>query len=470
MKKRLTAIGVTVLLWGAVFCGMRGSFQRYPLKVSFAYFCENPLYNKLGVNPIFNIIKSAEYGQVTIPKELTAIPVEEAIAYVQQELHFTSTDSLRPLNRKGSVVPRMATRPNVVVVFMESMSAENLEKEGHGEWLTPYLRSLREKSIYWSHCYSTGIHTNNGIVGVHYGYIPNFAKTIMDVNADKYTGLPYYLGRAGYETMCFVTGNPQYDNMNSFWRDNGITHLYSQYDYPVSARVNNFGVSDGYMFEYGLNKLNEYSQSGRPFFASFLTVSNHAPFVVPEAYQDRGTDASEQIIAYADDAIRQFVDRAMETDWGKNTVFVLVADHGAPFTSPYEMVLSYNQIPVFVYAQDLPPQRVDQVTSQIDIWETVLSLIGVEYENNCLGIDALNESRRYAVFVSNEHLGVADEEYFYCYSINTQRECLYRIGDGTNIIDEMPDKAQDMREYGMKMEYVNLLSIQNGWTAPKDNE
>ena len=49
----------------------------------------------------------------------------------------------------------------------------------------------------------------------------------MDVNADIYTGLPYYLHQNGYANLCFITGNPQYDNMNSFWRDNHIDRIYS---------------------------------------------------------------------------------------------------------------------------------------------------------------------------------------------------------------------------------------------------
>ena len=460
------AFGLCVLLWGAVFCGMRGSFQRYPLRVSFAYFSSNPFYNKLGVNSLFNIIKSAAYGKVGIPKELEAIDEHEALAYVQQALHIIPTDTLHPLNRAVSATPLVEGSPNVVLIFMESMTSANLERKGNGQWLTPYLRALRDSSIYFSHCYSAGIHTNNGIVGVHYGFVPNFAKTIMDVNADKYTGLPYYLQKRGYRTMCFVTGNPQYDNMNSFWRDNSIEDIYSLYDYPSEQVVNNFGVSDAYMFQFGLQKLEELSADSVPFFASFLTVSNHGPFVVPQLYLDRGEDDSERIIAFADDALRQFVSAAQQTQWGKNTLFVLVADHGTSLQSPYDMVLTYNTIPVFIFGAGLQSQRIDKTTSQIDVWPTILSLLGVEYENNCTGIDVLNEHRRYAYFVDNEHLGVADTSYFYCYSINSKQEHLYHIGNGTDILNQEPERAIEMRTYGMNMLRVNLLAIDKHWTEP----
>lgn len=457
---------LTVLLWGIVFCGIRGSFQRYPLKVSFAYFSNKPFYNKLGVNPVFNIIKSAEYGTIPVPKEIAAIDEQDAIRYVQQELGFVPADTLRPVVREGSVHRLVEGQPNVVLIFMESMAQENLDRQENGQYLTPYLRSLREKSLYWANCYSAGIHTNNGIVGVHYGFVPNFAKPSMDVNADIYTGLPYYLRRNGYENLCFITGNPQYDNMNSFWRDNHIDRIYSLYDYEPDSAVNNFGVSDGYMFRYGLRRLETYAASGKPFFASFLTVSNHGPFIVPEAYQDRAAKPQDQIIAYADDAIRQFMEAAEQTEWGKNTLFVLVADHGANLASPYEMVYPYNRIPVFITGAGIKPRTLTTPASQIDIWPTVLSLLGIDYLNNCLGVDVLNEDRRYAFFVSDDHLGVSDGEYFWCYGIQTRRECLYRVGSGENLLSRELEKAAEMRAFGMNMQRVNLLAIDKQWTRP----
>ncbi|MBQ0154220.1 MAG: LTA synthase family protein [Bacteroidales bacterium] len=456
------AIGICIVVWGAVFCGMRGSFQRYPLSVSFAYFCNNPFYNKLGVNPTFNIIKTA--GLSSVPEAIATIDEQEALTFVQQTLDMAITDSLYPIHRVGAPAPRIEGHPNVVLVFMESMTSANLERQGNGQWLTPYLRALRDSSLYFSHCYSAGVHTNNGMAASFYGFVPNFAKTMMDVNAHHYTGLPHYLQQAGYRTMCFMTGNPQYDNMNSFLRENAIQDIYSLYDYPQDKVVNNFGVSDAYMFEYGLNKLDEFSSTGQPFFASFLTVSNHTPFVVPDEYRSRGAEDAERIIAFADDALRQFVTAAQQTEWGKNAIFVLVADHGAPAQPSYDMLLSFHTIPLYIFGAGLQPQRIEKTTSQIDIWPTVLSLMGIDYVNNCLGIDILNQARPYSFFVSNEHVGVADTTYFYCYSINSQQERLYRIGSSDDILSEMPDKAAEMRTYGMNMLRVNLLAIDKKWT------
>jgi phosphoglycerol transferase MdoB-like AlkP superfamily enzyme len=254
--------------------------------------------------------------------------------------------------------------------------------------------------------------------------------------------------------------------MNSFWRDNHIDQIYSIYDYDPQAAVNNFGVNDSYMFDFGLQQLESRAQENKPFFASFLTVSNHGPFIVPDAYVGRAANPQEQIIAYADDAIKHFVESAQQTQWGENTLFILVADHGANLPCPYEMVLPYHKIPVYIFGAGITPWIVSQPTSQIDIWPTVLSMLGIDYNNNSLGIDILHNHRPYAFFVSDDYLGVSDGEYFWCYGIQTQREVLYRMGSGENILTEEPERATEMRTFGMNMQRVNLMAIDNKWTEP----
>ena len=53
-----------------------------------------------------------------------------------------------------------------------------------------------------------------------------------------------------------MTHESQYDNMNAFFRTNGYDAVYAQEDYPISERVNAFGVSDHFLFEYGLQRIN----------------------------------------------------------------------------------------------------------------------------------------------------------------------------------------------------------------------
>lgn len=452
------SVSLSILLWGLCFLGMRGSLQRYPLNISHAYFCDDVFYNRLGINPVFNIIKSAEYADDVLPAILSEIDKTEATEYVRNQLHCQPSDSTSTICRTYSSDTIKKDGVNVVLILMESMMSANLEREYKGQPLTPYLRALRDSSIYFPNTYSAGIHTNNGIMASQYGIMPNFAHTSMPMPAELHQGLPNILAQNGYSTFAFLTSNPQYDNMNSVLRDNGIQTIYSLYDYPKEAIVNNFGVSDDYLFNYGLDRLNEKSKADSPFYAMFLTVSNHMPYVVPNQFMQRGSTAEEQIIAYADDAVGEFLQKARRTEWGKNTLFIVVADHGHvdPNDCHYDMTYSFNHIPLYFVAEWIEPHQISNLACQIDIMPTVLAMLGIEFENHTVGIDLMHEKREYTFFASNEYLGCADDTYFWCQSMTTGRQALYRLGDCTDILSEHADKAAAMQRYAQNMMYVSL--------------
>lgn len=468
IKQRIIVnVPMIVLAAGICFLGLRSSFQRYPLRVSFASFTDIPFYNRIGNCAIFNIYET--YKQTKNDVDIVLInntDVDSALNFVKTELSISNADSLKPLNRfTESEVNRPS--PNVVLVLMESMTLRNLEYETNGIPLTPFMRSLRDSSLYFEHFYSAGIHTNNGIVASMYGYSPNFSKPCMNQPSDRYTGLPAELKRHGYQTYAFITGDPHFDNMNSFLRENNFDVIYSLADYPKGKIVNRFGVRDDYMFEYGTEKLQTINDN--PFFAFFLTCSNHSPYSIPDKYVSRYDNADDQAINYADDATKIFLENAIKTEWGKNTIFIFVADHGKPRgENIYDMVYYYNRIPCYIYSKLLEgkTQKFDKLGGQIDIFPTVMGLLGFDYTNNTLGVDLLKQDRRYIHFVSDEHLGCADKEFFYCYNIGSQQEFLYKIGNGENLINQYPEKAAEMKEYAVNMMKINNTAVKQRWINP----
>ena len=466
-KKAIINPLMIILAIGLCFIGLRGSFQRYVLRVSFASFCDIPFYNKIGNNAVFNIYETYKQSKndVDVPI-IHNTDLDSSLAFVKNELQIINNDPQKPLNRHIAQKDTAIT-PNVVMVLMESMTLYNIECQIEGKTLTPFLKELRDKSFYIEHFYSAAIHTNNGICASMYGYEPNFSKPCMNQPADLYTGLPYELKKHGYQTFTFITGDPHYDNMNSFLRDNNIDNIIALADYPKEKIANRFGVRDDYMFEYGISKLNQVKD--HPFFAMFLTCSNHSPYSIPDEYSSRFSLIDDQAIAYADDALKYFFENAVNTDWGKNTIFIFVADHGKPRgENIYDMVYNYNRIPIYIYSNlfEGNMKRMDILGGQIDIFPTVMGLLGLDYTNNTLGIDLFKNERRYIHFVSDEHLGCADKEYFYCYNIISQQEFLYKIGSSQNLATINPDKTTEMRQYATSMMKINNTAIKEHWTRP----
>lgn len=425
-----------VLVAGAVCVGLcmfgiRGRMGYNPIKVSQAYYCEDPFLNQLGVNPVFNLLTSTLDDNRKENRTLHLMSEEEALANVQKYLQRQGIDNLSPIARR---VDREGTpvRKNVVLVFMESMSANLMGTFGSEKNLTPYLDSLYHRSLSFSHFYSSGIHTNHGIYSTLFSF-----PAIMKRNAMKgsvipvYSGLPTVLQENGYCNLFFMTHESQYDNMNAFLRTNGFDEIYAQENYPADKVVNSFGVQDDFMYQYALPILNEKAETGNPFFTVLLSISNHPPYVIPPYFHPHSSVPEEQIVEYADWSIRQFMEAAEKQPWFDNTIFVFLGDHGKMVGTPEcEMPQSYNHIPLMIYGKDIQASVHDGFGGQIDVSPTLLGLLNVSYLQNNFGVDLLREERPCMFFTADNMIGARDADHLFIYVPDSQQEFRYKLEEG----------------------------------------
>lgn len=456
-KQYLIYVPTCLILITLCIFGIRGRFGYNPIKTSQAYFCDNSFLNQLGINPSFYFMRDVIESSKSHYNVDSLITESEAITIVQKALNAPHNgEGESPIVREV-VAEGESKKMNVVVILMESMSYDLLKIRENGKEITPYLNSLIEKSYFFENFYSAGTHTNHGILATLYGLPALFDRNMMkNVDIPLCEGLPYILQQQNYRTMFFMTHEAQYDNMNAFLLENGIEEIYSQENYPREKRRNSFGVADDYLFEYGLDKINEKSKDKKPFFATLLTVSNHPPYIVPDEFKTTSSDPQYQIVAFADNAIRQFMEKAEKEEWFANTVFVLLGDHGKIVGSQtYEMPLSYNHIPCIIYspAFDNAPQRLHQLGGQVDVLPTLLGLLNHSYENNTFGVDLFKTNRPYMFFSSDDALGCISPQYFYTYNFKAKVEGLYKYAENSaeNMVAAHRQEADSMRTYSAAM-------------------
>ena len=178
-----------ILLSGAVLVGLclfgiRGRMGYNPIKVSQAYYCEDPFLNQLGVNPAFNLLTSTLDDMRKENQELALMDGETAINQVQSILNREGIANISPIAQTVTSATS-ATHPNIVFIFMESMSAKLMQAYGQSKKLTPYLDSLYHESLVFNNIYSAGIHTNHGMYSTLYSF-----PTIMKRNAMKGSVIP----------------------------------------------------------------------------------------------------------------------------------------------------------------------------------------------------------------------------------------------------------------------------------------
>ena len=414
--------------------GIRGRTGYNPIKISQAYYCDDAFLNQLGINPAFNLLTSALDDMRKENRDLHLMPYPTAVSMARESLGITGKcDSMHVLRRyidnPSSTANPTAQKKNVVVILMESMSASLLQTFGQPQRLTPTLDSLYNHSMAFSHCYSAGIHTNHGMTASLYSFPALMFRNLMKGTVTpRRDGIPTVLKQQGYHNMFFMTHEAQYDNMKAFFATNGYDDIYAQEDYPKEEVVNSFGVSDHFLFDYAFNKINNQAATGKPFFATLLTISNHPPYVIPEWFKPKTKEPETQIVEYADWAIGNFLSKARKQSWYNNTVFVILADHGKLVGKVSgELPESYNHIPLLIFGPGVENKRVDKLANQVDLMPTLMSLLGISYQYDGFGIDQTKDERPMVFYSADNQIVARSANRCYIYEPKTNRAFCYNI-------------------------------------------
>ena len=458
-------ICVLAVLAGLCAFGIRGRRGYNPIKVSEAYYCNDAFLNQLGINPAFNLLTSALDDMRKENRELHLMPYAEAVAMARQSLGITGQcDSTHVLRRhvdnsQHAAAGTRTEKRNVVVILMESMSANFLGTFGQPQHLTPTLDSLYNHSMAFMNCYSAGIHTNHGMTASLYSFPALMFRNLMKGTVTPHReGIPTVLHRNGYHNMFFMTHEAQYDNMKAFFATNGYDDIYSQENYPKSEVVNSFGVSDHFLFGYALGRINEAAKASsakgkKPFFATILTISNHPPFIVPDWFKPKSKEKETQIVEYADWSIGDFLRRARKEPWYENTIFVVLADHGKIVGKVSgELPQSYNHIPMLIFGPGVPTGRVEKLAMQVDLMPTLLSLMGISYEYDGFGIDQTKDERNLVFYSADNQIVARSKEHCYIYEPKTNRDFCYDTTPSWGLRPAKPGAAfSPLRRYAFSM-------------------
>lgn len=452
--KYIPRIVTTLCLIALCIFGIRGRTGYNPIKISEAYYCEDPFLNQLGINPTFNLLTSVMDDMRKENAELHLMPYSDAITNTRRSLGITGGIDSAHILRRYVKADSTVKKRNVVFILMESMSGALLKTFGQQQTLTPTLDSLYHHSLAFTNFYSAGIHTNHGMTASLYSFPALMERNLMKGTVTPHRdGIPTVLKKYGYHNMFFMTHEAQYDNMNAFFRTNGYDDIYSQENYPKSARVNAFGVPDHFLFDYALPVINHTAESGKPFFTTLLTVSNHPPFIIPSWFHPKTKDPEAQIVEYADWCIGDFINKAKKQPWYKNTIFVILADHGKIVGNvDAELPQSYNHIPLIIFGEDVPQQIYGGLATQVDVMPTLLGLMNMSYEYNGFGINLLKQQRDMVFYSADNQIVARDMKGCYIYTPSLKKSFCYDVTQHWGLRkDDNENKFKALKQYVFSM-------------------
>ncbi len=463
----LVALRLLVLFPVAYLCifGFRGRVGN-PIRVSAAYFCNSPVLNQLGINPMFCLLASTHDDMRGENKRLNLMPDAEAVKNVQQLLQRKGIEGVSPIARTVTAEGE-PLRKNIVFVLMESISAKLMKRFGDTRNLTPTIDSLWQQSLAFSNIYSAGTHTNQAMYATLYSFPSILKRNAMKGSAiPTYSGLPTDLRKAGYRNLFFMTHEAQYDNMNAFFRSNGFDEVYSQEDYPSEEQLTRYGVPDHFLFDYALSVMRKKAESGQPFFATLLTITNHPPYIVPEWYKSAQKDAELQAIEYADASIARFMAAVRKETWFDNTIFVFLGDHGKMIgQADCELPESYNHVPFFIYGKGISPKEHSGYGMQVDIAPTLLGLLNHSYTQNNFGIDLLREERPYTFYTADNTVAARDSSRLFVHNPDAGRDFYYDLSSGKPVKTDNSPEFERMKTYCFSMLQTTEMMVEKGMTT-----
>ena len=370
----------------------RGGWQLSPINQSMAYFSTKTVLNHASVNTEWNLIQDVinnKYGKDNPYKYYTKKDAEKIV-----ERLF-----LKPSSKTVSILN--ADRPNVILIIIESFTAELIESLGGEQGITPNMTYLSKNGLLFTNIYAAAGRTDKGLVATLSGFPSQAIRSIMKLNdkQEKLPGIAQELGAKGYHTSFYYGGESEFFNMKSYILSHGYQTMIDQHSFDKKDMNSKWGTYDEKVFSKNLLDLDKET---RPFFSTLLTLTNHEPFELPGKPRFKGENVENKFRSttyYTDSCLGAYLKEAKKKQWYKNTLFVILADHSHRLPGN---ITEYDpkryRIPLLFFGDVIKPEfkgkRMEKIGSQTDLASTLLNQLKINPYRYKWSKDLLNPGTR----------------------------------------------------------------------------
>ena len=428
-------IPLFLLITSVLIIPIRGGFQTIPINQSNVYFSNKMFANHAAVNFIWNFFNTITHkSDGTNPyiyfDDKTALNI---INQRKNKLLESTTDSI--LN---------TSRPNVILILWESLPAKIVGSLGGEPNVTPNLNKLSKEGILFTNFYANGDRTDKGIPAILSGYYPQPVKRIMRMpnKTRSLPMLPKKMIDLGYKTSFYYGGDLNFGNMNTYLRNAGISDFVDGNAFDKKDWNSKWGAYDDVFMKRFAKDLS--TKQITPFFKIALTLTSHEPYEIKGEYKfgkDTEDNKFRSAHHYTDQVIGDFMTFAKKQDWYKNTLIVIMSDHGhsspkheGPYFSPKKF-----RIPMLWLggAVNKKYTEIETVASQVDFSYTLLDLLEADNKDFVFSKNIFNTSEnQFAHYTFNKGFGTLTKKGVFVYDYVSQKPIL-ESGENTKKLDSL---------------------------------
>lgn len=401
----LFSLGFIVIVPGLLFAGLRGGLQQIPINQSQSYYSDHNILNIAAVNNAFNLYISIFENLKNFDHDPYAFMDKRSADAIMKKLYDVPADSSR------SVLT--TSRPDIVLLILESWSADLIENLGGMPGITPEFKKLEKNGILFDRVYASGSRSEQGMASI-FGGFPAHPVSSITVQPDKFVKLPSIvreLKKNGYSSSFYFGGQLIYGNIKSYIIFNGFDKIMEGEDFPESIPQGKLGIHDEFTLEYMKNDLQNLKE---PFFAALFTLSTHSPWDQPfDKPLKWGDNEQEYINAayYTDHCLGDFFSRAKTQPWYDSTLFIIVADHSHnSYRNWHPHSMEYHKIPMLFYGNVIKEKyrgtTCHKLGNQHDLAATLLGQLKIPAGDFHYSKDLFNPaSRDFAYYTTEDGLG-----------------------------------------------------------------
>jgi arylsulfatase A-like enzyme len=297
---------------------------------------------ELSWHPIANLVRNSVTMR-TPPHaaNAAAYDLEAAVKPAFEAQPIDAADTARLASAAASVEPN--TRPNIVLVVLESTGARQLLPSGEIDpTVTPNLARLARHGVLFDQVYANIPGTAHSNLAMSTGGRYPTAQSITDLMRYPYTGdiLARRLKQKGYRTGLFASSDLGYLETRRFFAQAGYD-VFSDFgqlspDRQNNLRLNSWGGRDDATAESAAAWLDQEGSTDQPFFLHLMTNAPHHPYQIPPGFprllaSDDMRSRYLNALHHADAALGILVRKIEASGKAERTVFVITGDHGEAF-------------------------------------------------------------------------------------------------------------------------------------------
>lgn len=380
------------------------------------FFLVLPLQNKKNVNKTWYCVRTCINGIRTNSTESflgnNGVEADSVkIARYRQLFPNRCTDDKYLLERQNDIknvlqpyFEKKSTKPNIVIIVVESLGSDLFGENEDKVSFTPFLRELSKKSLLWTNCLATTPRSFGAIPAIT-GSVPHGLKGFQFGNMPKHNSLFSIAQKNKYKTSAFYAGNYSFDRIYDYLVAQQIDYMSPLYeDFKNVSKTERdgtyWGYNDDVMLQKGLNEIRKRNND-TSYLDLFVTITQHEDLQLNDeqlqrTYYEKALDMVSHLSEYSklllqdktgvlastlytDDALKHFFENYQNLESFKNTIFIITGDHSMNFN--IKNPLDPYHVPLIIYSPMLETaKRFSAVISHLDITPSLTALLSGNFD------------------------------------------------------------------------------------------